>query len=155
MQVVLGVVACIVVICHLVAVVIFLLQLAEILTLGASILCGGEAVLNGALSLFVDGFESGVLLAWFCHTYQVEGVFCLREYVGAVVGKCLQEWARRVLCFFAQAVVEHAANHVFHISVNQISELSLVAVRHCIVLEADSHLVVLLLLVLVNHYYGL
>ena len=54
-----------------------LLQQTQIVGFGTGVFCGGEAKVAGALGLANDTLQRLQLLAFFSHTYQLQGVFGL------------------------------------------------------------------------------
>ena len=139
----------------LVAVVVGLLQVAQVVALGALILGGCEAVLAG-LEHCLEGTLQGLGgLAFLGEGIDLEGVFGLGEEILAVAGTCLDKRAVGVLGLLLEAHAKHLVDHVLHIAVGQILHAALHVLGEGIVLVHELHYAVLLLLVFVDHDDGL
>ena len=140
---------------NLVALVILLLELAQVLFLGTLILGSGETVLGSAHSLGDYGLYSSLGLAILGQYRQGEGIHSVGQQVAAVIGVGLYVGAVGLLGFLSQTVVEHAAHHVRSVVHYHVNHVTLHLLGEGFVLEHHGHLAVLLLLVLVDNDDGL
>ena len=132
---------------HLVAVVVLLLQLAQVLVLAAVVLTRSETELAHALCLAIDGSEGLEVLAVLRHSVQLEVVHCLREDILSVLCIGSNEWAVGLLCHFLEAQVEHHADNTLCILVEQVADVLLLLFFHDFVLHHHAHERVFLFLV--------
>ena len=132
----------------LLAVVVGLLNLAEIFRAGTVVLRSGEAEVVNALQLAHGGSKAFHVLTFTGHHLQGEGILRTRHEVLLVAGTSLHERAVGLLSLLGEAGTHHVAEHAAHVVVDEVLHALLHLIGEGVVLhgsEDDAHLLLLVL----------
>ena len=150
-----AVLAAIVLIGDVVALVVSLLELAQVLFLGAFKLGGGETVLSGTQGLGQDSLGGSFGHAFLGNINQIKCSHIIGQQVATVHCDCLNVRTVGLFGFLLKAIIEHVANHSDGEIKYQIGLVVLYLLGESVALEHGVNHAEGLLLVLVNDHDGL